>query len=285
MFFKKIELAIIIGVLIVVSGIGFAFNYSPKKEALSNKNYSIIEKWDLPKELQEVSGISWLGDNKIACIEDESAVIYIFNLETSEVEKEIKFGAPGDFEGLAISKNKAYALRSDGTIFVIENYTSKDSQTKKFDTFLNSKNNTESLTLDDKNNRLLISVKDNDPFTKESKGIYAFDLSSKELKKEPIYELDFNKDFFKNYKEKKIEKTFRPSEVAIHPQTRDIYVLEGVNPKLLILDAKGRFKSIIRLDKDDFNQAEGLTFSPNGDLYISNEGKKESGNILKVHLN
>ena len=34
----------------------------------------------------------------------------------------------------------------------------------------------------------------------------------------------------------------------------------------------------------EFQQAEGITFTPQGDLYISNEGKKVASNILKVEV-
>ncbi|MEH6408144.1 MAG: hypothetical protein V7767_12765, partial [Leeuwenhoekiella sp.] len=58
----------------------------------------------------------------------------------------------------------------------------------------------------------------------------------------------------------------------------------GVRPKLLVLDKNGKPKHVYKLDHDDFNQPEGLTFSPSGKLYISNEGHKDPGNILEVEL-
>ena len=238
----------------------------------------------MPKELVEVSGISWLGDHKIACIQDEEGIIYIYNLQTSRIEKTIKFGDEGDFEGLTVVNENAYALRSDGTIFEIENYNSPSFKVHTYDTFLEGKNNTESLTLDRQNKRLLIVAKDKDPFINNGRGIYTFDLDSKKLSKKLVYELNFEDEIFDKIRKKKIQKTFRPSDIAVHPQTQEIYVLEGVQPKLLILNPDGSSKRLIELDKKDFSQAEGIAITPNGDLYISNEGKKETANILKVEL-
>lgn len=291
MQFKNVEISIILVVLLVISGIGLAFNYtSPQKEIFNNekstlpKEYKILQTWELPKELVEVSGISWLGDHKIACIQDEEGIIYIYNLQTSRIEKTIKFGETGDFEGLTVVNKNAYALRSDGTIFEIENYNSPNFKTRTYDTFLEGKNNTESLTLDRQHNRLLIVAKDKDPFINNGRGIYKFDLDSKKLSKKLAYELNFEDEIFDKIRKKKIQKTFRPSDIAVHPQTQEIYVLEGVQPKLLILNPDGSPKRLIELDKKDFSQAEGIAITPNGDLYISNEGKKETSNILKVEL-
>ena len=86
----------------------------------------------------------------------------------------------------------------------------------------------------------------------------------------------------KNYKNKKADKTFSPSDVAIHPKTGDYYVLEGKNPKLVILDAKGAIKTVHELDENYFSQPEGITFSPDGTLYIANEAGDDAANILQV---
>ncbi|MDT0294345.1 SdiA-regulated domain-containing protein [Mesonia ostreae] len=288
---KKIEISIILGVIIVISGISLAFNYSPKskeivaeEESTLYKEYNILETWELPKELIEISGISWMGDYRMACIQDEEGIIYIYNLKTSRIEKTIEFGEKGDYEGLVVIEKNAYALRSDGTIFEIKNYNSPDFKTHSYNTFLKGKNNTESLALDPENDRLLMAAKDKDPFSKTSKGVFEFDLKSKTLAKKPLYELHFHDNIFDKIREKKIEKTFSPSEIAIHPQSKEIFVLEGKKPKLLILNPNGSTKRLFELDKNDFRQPEGIAITPNGDIYISNEGKKDKATILKVEL-
>lgn len=144
------------------------------------------------------------------------------------------------------------------------------------------KNNIESLVADSKNDRLLMVAKDKDPFTETTKGIYAFELKTKKFNKTPVYSIDIEHDIFKTLKNKKTKQNIRPSELGIHPHSGYIYVLEGVNPKLLILDAKGNPKNIHVMNKEEFFQPEGLTFSPNGTMYISNEGSNSNPNILKI---
>lgn len=52
---------------------------------------------------------------------------------------------------------------------------------------------------------------------------------------------------------------------------------------LLIMDYSGTIKKLYQLGKD-FAQPKGITFSPQGEIFISNEGTKQSGNILKVEI-
>ena len=75
-----------------------------------------------------------------------------------------------------------------------------------------------------------------------------------------------------------------PSEIAIHPVTNEIYITDGRNPKLLILDASGAIKKLYQLNKNEFSQPEGLTFKPDGEMLIANEGVKQPGNILTVKV-
>ena len=59
-------------------------------------------------------------------------------------------------------------------------------------------------------------------------------------------------------------------------------MLEGNNPKLVILDAGITIRTVHEGDKNSFAQPEGITFSQNGNLYISNESGDGAAHILKV---
>ena len=75
-----------------------------------------------------------------------------------------------------------------------------------------------------------------------------------------------------------------PSDTSVHPSTGDIYIIEGRKPKLMVINSTNDVKTFMELDKNDFLQPEGITFSPTGEMFISNEGVKDPGNILKVKL-
>ena len=72
----------------------------------------VVKKWELPDILYEVSGIAYMGDQKIAAVQDEKGIIFVYNLSTSSIEKEILFGEDGDYEGIALAGSTAYVLKS-----------------------------------------------------------------------------------------------------------------------------------------------------------------------------
>jgi uncharacterized protein YjiK len=234
---------------------------------------SIIKKWDLPVILKEVSGISYIEDNRFACVQDELGKIFIYNTANNNIEKEIPFAGIGDYEGIAIVAKTAYVLRADGKLFEVVNYNSGDFSVIQHNTPLTAKHDVEGLCYDKKNNRLLLAIKAKEPKNSDYKGIYAFDLNSKKLETSPVHKVNLSKG-----------KELKPSDLDIHPLTGDIYIIDGANQKLLTMNADGIESNIHQLSSSDFSQPEGIAFSESGELFISNEGKSKPGNIIQVSM-
>lgn len=243
----------------------------------------IIKTWEMPEALMEISGLSFIDKNRIACIQDEEGIVFVYNLSNSSVESQTQFEKGGDFEDIAIIGNTAWVVRSDGRLFEIENFTAKDAMAKEYETSLSAHENVEGLCYDQKNNRLLLSVKDRDDHGKNVKGIYAYDPVKKFFDNDPVYQLHTDDDILGSHKSKN---NIRPSAITINPLSGNIYILDGPSARLLILGTDNKGKKLIEFDHKKFRQPEGITFSPDGKMYISNEGyKKTPGNILEVNLN
>jgi uncharacterized protein YjiK len=241
---------------------------------------TIIREWKLPSVLKEVSGIAWQKKDRIACVQDETGTIFIYNTANSQVEKEIFFTSNGDFEGIALVKKTAWVLRADGTLFEVQNYLTHP-VVKEHSNFLSRKQNIEGLCYDKKHRRLLLAVKSRQPGSDDFKGIYAFSLSSKVLSTEPVIKIDLNNPIFGSNKGRK---TFRPSEICFHPRSGDLYVLDGEDPRLLVMSANGKkYKKLYDLSAG-FPLPEGLTFTPKGTMYVSSEGKRGAGKICEVSV-
>lgn len=279
----KTELKIILATFLLIGLTVFAFTQKKSKSTNTNKQYKIVNKWELPNVLQEVSGISWIGEDKIACIEDEDGSIFIYNLKNSTIEKRIDFGSKGDYEDLVTIKNDAYVLRSDGVIFGVENYLTNPTVTE-YNTFNDASRNVEGLALDKTHHRLLLAVKDEKHKNKLFKGVYALDLATKKFQFLPEYKINMNDGIFKSLSEKKHHKLMRPSALTLTNDAKKIYYLDGSKPKFLISDAEGNLQKLYHLDEDEFYQPEGITLSPDNRIFISNEGKKGKPNILEVEF-
>ena len=245
---------------------------------------TIVKKWDMPKDLAEISGISYIDGQRFACVQDELGKIFIYNTTSSSVEREISFGAPGDYEELAVIGETIWVLRADGKLFEVSNMNATKPSVKEYSTQLTTKQDPEGLCYDKKNNRLLIAIKGAEPGTENYKGIYAFDLSSKEMDQQPVFKIDLQNKVFGNGSDKKKRNSINPSGISIHPVNSDLYIIDGRNPQLLIIDAGGNIKKLYTLNSKEFAQPEGITFNSAGDLFIANEGTKQPGNIVQVKI-
>lgn len=208
--------------------------------------------YPLPKKLKEISGIEYMGDSIIAAIEDEKGEIYYFDLQSRTIVQKMNFATPGDYEAIARRQNHLYILRSDAVVFKFF-----QGKTEMIQTSLRPEENTEGLAYDSIHNQLLIGSKS------ESK-IYFLSLETKKILPESTINLQ--------------KYNISISGMAIHPNTQELYVLS--EKEVLILNASGKLKEVVFLKSSLFQNPEGITFTNEGDIFISNEGKKNTANIL-----
>lgn len=107
----------------------------------------------------------------------------------------------GDYEGIAIAGNIVFVVESNGTIYQTNDFLN-DPKVTEYETRLSKNNNVEGLFYDKSKNRLLLAIKERDPVSKDYKGVYAFELYSGKLAKEPIYKLHFNEKIFEENSKK-----------------------------------------------------------------------------------
>lgn len=270
----------------------FSIPKSNQKDNKSNKSdekITIQIKWYLHPVLHEISGICWIDEQRMACVQDELGIIYIFNFLSAKIENKIPFAGPGDFESITKDGDTYFVMRSDGRIFEIRMSSSKNPTVIQYDLPFDKTLDYEGFFYDKSKKRLLITFKEPDPQTKSKiRGIYAFDPVKKTMSSKPVYEIDLSnplinkQDKDDDKKDKDLYKNFFPSDIAINPVTSEIYMTNGINPSILVLDKTGKMKRYFKLDKDNFPQPEGITFSSNGDMFLSSEGVKHNGIIAKA---
>jgi uncharacterized protein YjiK len=70
----------------------------------------------------------------------------------------------------------------------------------------------------------------------------------------------------------------------VHPKTKDIYLISTALKRMVVLNAvDGTIRFAARLDKNLLPQPEGIAFDETGNLYLSSEGKKKEGLMLKFN--
>lgn len=255
-----------------------------KDEEAGAADVRVLDRWELPGELVEISGISFSGADELASVQDEEGKIYIYDLGSRKITRQVPFAGPGDYEGIAVAGSTAWVIRADGVLYEVENYTAGKPKVIKHVTGLTESQDVEGLTYDKKNNRLLLAIKGRESNGADYKGIYAFTTGSNKMDKTPVYRIQLSDPVFSSVGGKKKEDAIQPSDLAVHPSTGELYVLEGAKPKMLVMDASGKPAHLYKLKSKDFPQPEGIDFNDKGELFISNEGGKGQGTILKVAL-
>ena len=257
--------------------------------------------FELAESMKEISGLSMSAEgNQIVAINDEEGIIYLMDKMTGLVTESISFWDEGDYEGIEVTGNDAWVVKSSGSLYHVKNYRSAtDRQIVKYKSFLNKENDVEGLAYNPKRNSLLIgckgkSVDGNDGHLK--KAIYEFDLNKLMMMNEPVYLLtlpaiqeylsqlgsdDHLEQMQELFSEEKNEMRFSPSGIAVHPLTGDIYVTSSKGKMLLVMDPQGKILHLVKMKKSIHPQPEGICFDADRTLYIANEGKEDKARIYK----
>jgi uncharacterized protein YjiK len=269
-------------------------NQTSKKtsEQKSGKLYSV------PNELMEISGISFVTDSVLVAIQDEEGILYFYDLTKEQITQKYEFWKGKDYEDLAVVGNDLWIVNSSGALYEIKNFKGGISKPNVFKTVLKEENNIEGLAYDKQNNRLLLAVKDVGLEGDESqKDIYAFDLKTRNLNTKAVYSIklseietffegdkieEFSKKILKAVGNQNLNQVFRTSAIGFHPQTGELYVLSSLNNIIAVLNKQGSITRILELDGKEFIQPEGLAFTQDGRLFISNEGKGKQPNIIEL---
>ncbi len=275
---------------------GGAVAKSTKYSLEYNLNTSSGE-FRLSAELREVSGLSLSADGAyLLAVNDEQGKVFFLDKKRGRIQRELSFGGPGDYEGLEMVDNRIYVARSDGLIYEIEYNGRADPKVEMHHTPLDADYDVEGLGYDRAGHRLLVACKgkagEGEAY-EDKRGVYAFSLDSMKLSGEPVFLLSEDmpvaeEAFREAWWSDALAGRFVPSAIAVHPVTGHIYILssKGKARAVLVMKPSGELLSMRELDKDPFNQPEGICFEPDGAMYISTEakGKRGRGRVFRFKM-
>lgn len=222
----------------------------------------------MPDVLAEISGVAFYPkDSSVFAIKDEAGVLYKIFLTKKDMIAEWPFDKKRDYEDIVLLDSIFYVLVSNGDIETIQ-FVTDDSVRTSIAKFPHaSKDEFETMYYDDSLRLLILVCKDCNKEANEPLTIWGYNIETKEYSS-----MDSIIDILPiAAKEGKKEIKLRPSAAAINPVTNELYILASINKLLLVTDRKGKLITTYELDADIYPQPEGMTFTPWGDLIITNE--------------
>ncbi|OQP50728.1 hypothetical protein A4H97_02500 [Niastella yeongjuensis] len=235
----------------------------------------------LPVELDEISGLAFYAkDTSVFAVGDEFGWLYKIPLTAGKPIRKWKFSGDGDYEDLVMVDKVFYVLQSDGdiTAFTFNEHNQILSQQEEFPS---SGNEFEILYYDPHLHKLTMICKDCESDKKKALTAFHFNLLNKHFDDSASIDVTAIANMIG---EKKIK--FKPSAAAINPITDELYILSSVNKLLVVADRNGNPKQAYPIDEGLFKQPEGITFTPEGHMLISNESAKSGvANILFFKYN
>lgn len=235
----------------------------------------------LPDALEEISGLEWKDNGELWGIEDESSILYQIDPESGKILKKQKFAKNKDIEDLLVYRDTAYVLQSNGDLYEVSAPMTDDFLTRRYDFPIDQKRDFEAIVTLDTEPSLLLFCKvckwDKNP---SRSSVYRFDLVSKTYQTDPYMVLK-REDLQAAFPEKDLSQVkMQPAAAAIHPITRELYLMSSTDRWLLVMSQQGDFLEFHQLPASYFKQPEGITFDAKGNLYISNEARDGRPNIL-----
>ena len=236
---------------------------------------------NLPPVLDEISGIAYYPkDTSVFAIVDEEALLYKIPLNDASNIQQWAFGKAGDYEDIILKDSIFYILVSNGTIKSLQ-FVGSDIKTAKYDFITGEKkssNEFESMYVDSGN--IVILCKDCEADKKVKTSRFALNIAAAQFNEiQPLH----NAAIASMIEDKKV--ALKASAAAINPVTNQLYVISAVNKTLYIFDAELNPVEFFELNPKIYKQPEGIAFTPEGDLIISNEVYLEGNPNLLVLKN
>jgi hypothetical protein len=261
------------------------FKSRQDKNYTSPKGYDLTEpvKYYVRQSMQEISGIVLAPDYQhILAINDEQGRIFSIDVTADKPYISYKFDKSGDYEDLATDGKDWIVLKSNGHLYKVLNLFTDSTDAVSFKFREPGKREFESLYYDSTRKSMVMICKTcEEDKGKKTATAYGFNMTTWDFEEGPVYKINTTD----------IEKLtgtpvslFKVSAAALHPVEKRLYILASLNRMLVITDLNGKVQEAYNLKHSIFKQPEGISFAPNGDMYISNESADEAqANILRFN--
>jgi uncharacterized protein YjiK len=242
-------------------------------------------RWELPRFLNEISGLAYTPEGELLAHDDERAVIYQLDPWGQRVVKRFGFGAPvvrGDFEGIAAAEGRIFLVTSDGVLY--EGREGRDGEHVAFAltrTGVGRRCEVEGLSYEPSDRTLLLACKEpRTPALRGKVAIFRWSLERRMLllTPRPLVPL-------RGIAGGLPSRGFHPSDLVREPRSGHYLLVAAQEHAVAELTPGGELLQVVRLRAAYHRQAEGITFAPDGSLLVSDEaaGKRATLSVYRRH--
>ncbi|MGD2121349.1 MAG: SdiA-regulated domain-containing protein [Gemmatimonadota bacterium] len=236
---------------------------------------------DLPRVLQEISGLASTSDGRLFAHDDERANVFQVDPETGEILKAFSVGlggTRGDFEGIAIAGERFFLITSVGQLFEFrEGEAGATVGFRVYPLNLGLVCEMEGLAFDPGTETLLLPCK-NPRSSRLRNHLVVLSVALESMKLDPnpriaipLQELD----------SRGLDDEFHPSSIEVHPGSGSLVLVAAREEAMVELSPQGEILATEELKRKDHPQPEGLAFLPDGSLILADEGQGERGTITR----
>lgn len=237
---------------------------------------------NLPMGIIPFSDVSMMDSTHLVCIDSKSGGVLFYDLTLNTVSNPLELGVNRQFTDVSMIDSTLILFDADKKVhFLLPPY---DSTSFIASDELQEDFNSSGICLHESTKRLFmlgeLQERENGEF---SCSIYAFNLNRHKLREEPLFDINtadielfaMNNNLLLPRKITSEGDTidglnFKPTAMAIHPKTNEIYVLSSEDRSLVVFNQFGDIVNFTTLDATNFYKPTGMTFHKNGNLLITN---------------
>jgi uncharacterized protein YjiK len=230
-----------------------------------------VVRWQLPKQLKEISGLAFSGDERLFAHNDERAVIHQIDWQHGNIVKTFSFGDPAlrdDFEAIAIAGADFYLITSTGILYRFnEGADGAHVAYTRIDTGLGTRCEVEGLAYDARRNVLLVACKTPRSADLEGKvAVFAWSLERQALDPTASFAVRIAAIL-----DRLSLKHFSPSSIEVARDGTHLWLLSARQGALVEVGLDGQLVTAMRLPGKLHPQPEGLAIAADGRFIISDE--------------
>jgi uncharacterized protein YjiK len=229
------------------------------------------DRWELPRKLDEISGLAVDPRGRVFAHEDERAIIFELEPSTHRVVRRFAFGSPaipGDFEAIALVGDSVVLVTSNGVLYA--GAQGRDGESVRYvrrDTGVGRSCEVEGLAYEPDDRSLLIACKvPRDAFTRGHVTVFRWSLDRRGIVPPaalhvPLARLTRAAGL----------SDFHPSDITRDPVTGHYLLVAAREHAIAELTPAGDVEQVVRLQRKRHPQAEGIAVTPDGALLVTDE--------------